>query len=982
VNIGNVKGWIVAKEKDDFVFRAQHPTDRELPSKVVVPVTFQSSVQDAIIGNLVALIDVTIDHSAHCLLPTMVIIEPDYLLDVSVIAECMREYGSHPFYFLLSRSSEKSNTAPMLLGNAANFFLDELVFANKIDDVDANATVKKYFHLYPVEISACKDLRERSTELQFFESLKLHFNNLKTVVKSTFQQKGIKRKSAILEPSFICPNIGLQGRLDFFEQKENGTSSVIELKSGKTPFGDHTDQAIGLNHQAQASLYQMMIQQVLGIAFSRLQTYICYSRCSTEKNPLRLAHPSMALISEALNIRNHIALNDYKVAFKHIVPQLLFTNIEPERMVKDDFMDTKLIHQYIAPQINHFAHIIQNATELEQAYFFAYYQFLVKEQWLSKCGTPESVDRSLAALWTLDALQKKESGTMLEGLRMVDKQIQYGYTVVRFLYSEDHGRVADFREGDIVVLYPKMTEKDNVTTHQVFKGSILSLSESNIVLRLRNHQQDNVLSDQHAYAIEHDVLDHNFTAQFRGLYKFLSAPKARRELVLGLRKPIVKTKKLQADLLQYTPETQLLLQKTNNSQELFLLVGPPGTGKTSIALKAIVDYNYKYSEDCILLCAYTNRAVDEICMAIEKIEPCIDYVRLGSHINCPQDFQKSLLSEQVKRCGNRRDVQNFIREKRVYIGTVSALSANTELLANKHFGIAIVDEASQILDPQLLNLFCSQNSKTQFSIGKFVLIGDHKQLPAVCLQDDGDFENPLLLEKNIVSGKVSFFERMYRLYYNDSNIVAQLNRQGRMHPEIAQFANDYFYSSSLMTVPLPHQEADLHWVSQNYSDYKKYLSQYRNYFFPISDFNMMSAKKEAEIVADIVKSIFELYSEHGLDFHPQYSLGIITPFRSQIALIRKRLRDLDIPAFSHIVVDTVERYQGSQKDIIVYAFGVYHPKQLQQVTDAVTVLDDVTVDRKLNVALTRARKQFFFVGNEYWVQQNELYRALVQHLRK
>ncbi len=978
--IGNLKGKIVAVDAEYFLIDEQFFSEQGLPRKVVAPIEFRSSLQDAVIGNNVQLIDVTVDYITDSIIPKLVIVEPDYLLDVSSVAECMREYGSHPFYFLINRCSEKSNTAPILLGNAANFFLDELIYSERVEDVDANVVIKKYFQLYPLEVSSCKDLRERSIELQFFESLKFHFDNLNSIVQTIFREKNIDRKSVVLEPSFVCPNIGLQGRLDLLEYKPNGNSSVIELKSGKTPYGDFTNEAIGLNHQTQASLYQLMIQQVLQVEFSKLETHICYSRCSSTENPLRLAHPSMSLIAQALNIRNHIVLNDFKVAFKMMSPANLFANIVPERMIHNDRLDSKLISQYVAPYIGRFSSVVENSSELEKAYFFSYYQFLVKEQWLAKCGTEVNKERSLSALWTMDYIEKKELGMMMDGLQIIDKQAQYEYTVVRFSYLPNYEVIADFREGDIVVLYEKNKESDNVTTRQVFKGSIGEITDSEIVLRLRNHQHNQALPIQSQYAIEHDVLDNNYTAQFRGLYKFLTVSKVRKDMILELRKPEVKDCFPKDENQHAVDKIGSLIRKVENANDLFLLVGPPGTGKTSIALKSLVEHYYNKTDNCILLTAYTNRAVDEICAAIEKIEPTIVYVRLGSRINCPATYQKRLLGEQIKSCSNRREVQSFIQAKRVYIGTVASISSNTELLSDKHFELCIVDESSQILDAQILNILCSKNENGNLSVDKFVLIGDEKQLPAVCQQETEIFTDELLKKQGFISGKISFFERMLQRYKDDDNLVAILDKQGRMHPEIARFANHSFYDASLATVPLQHQLDGLSWRKKEYTDDKKDIAERRNVFFPIKGNGVDGAKEEAIRVSNIAKSILELYRENGISFQSKHSLGVITPFRSQIALIRKCLRDLNICEMEDIVVDTVERYQGSQKDIIIYAFGVYNQRQLQQVTDATIVCSDKTIDRKLNVALTRARKQFFFVGSDYWTQQNQLYRDLVHYL--
>jgi superfamily I DNA and/or RNA helicase len=82
------------------------------------------------------------------------------------------------------------------------------------------------------------------------------------------------------------------------------------------------------------------------------------------------------------------------------------------------------------------------------------------------------------------------------------------------------------------------------------------------------------------------------------------------------------------------------------------------------------------------------------------------------------------------------------------------------------------------------------------------------------------------------------------------------------------------------------------------------------------------------------------------------------PYRNQIAAIRSEIERLGIAALADISIDTVERYQGSQRDVIVYSFTVSRPYQLDFLTSNCFVDEDgQTVDRKLNVAITRARKQ-------------------------
>ena len=104
-----------------------------------------------------------------------------------------------------------------------------------------------------------------------------------------------------------------------------------------------------------------------------------------------------------------------------------------------------------------------------------------------------------------------------------------------------------------------------------------------------------------------------------------------------------------------------------------------------------------------------------------------------------------------------------------------------------------------------------------------------------------------------------------------------------------------------------------------------------------------------------------IYKEHSEAFDASRTLGIITPYRSQIALIKKEIEALGIPELNQILIDTVERFQGSERDVIIYSFCVNYPYQLKFLSN-LTEEDGILIDRKLNVALTRARKQMLLTG--------------------
>ena len=201
-----------------------------------------------------------------------------------------------------------------------------------------------------------------------------------------------------------------------------------------------------------------------------------------------------------------------------------------------------------------------------------------------------------------------------------------------------------------------------------------------------------------------------------------------------------------------------------------------------------------------------------------------------------------------------------------------------------------------------------------------------------------------------------------------------LCKQGRMHPEVAHFSNIHFYAGKLETVGLPHQLED--------ESGSGILLNQRLAFFPSEAEPPASSAKinhcEAKIAARLA---VDVYTQSGLAFDPAKTLGIITPYRSQIALIKKEIIRLGIDALNHILVDTVERFQGSERDVIIYSFCVNRSYQLRLLSNVIEE-DGVIIDRKLNVALTRARKQMFLTGVPGLLNLNPVYSNLLNLMIK
>ena len=251
-------------------------------------------------------------------------------------------------------------------------------------------------------------------------------------------------------------------------------------------------------------------------------------------------------------------------------------------------------------------------------------------------------------------------------------------------------------------------------------------------------------------------------------------------------------------------------------------------------------------------------------------------------------------------------------------------------------------------------------------MGKFILIGDHKQLPAVVLQSKEESEvfDEGLRQIGLFNLKDSLFERLYRFHLSegDSLVLDMLCRQGRMHPGVASFPNQAFYGGRLEPVGLEHQ---LECISTPVL------------FIPSRrDTSSLSGKTnlhEARMVADWAERIWKELPE---TFNASFTLGIITPYRSQIALIRKELQAKGIPQLMDVSVDTVERYQGSEREVILYSFCVNYRRQLKFLSNLVEE-NGVLIDRKLNVALTRARKKLIVVGVVDVLKENPIYMQFI-----
>ena len=897
--------------------------------------------------------------------PSFIVLEPDYLIDISSLAECYRDYGSHPANYLMSRLIPIDNARPLLLGNIANLFLDEWIHAGE-EEPDYLSCMKKAFRQYPVELAACEELLDPEKEVTFFKDCKMHFEHIRQTVTETFMAPGynLDKSDAVLEPSYICEALGVQGRLDYMQRD---MSSFIEMKSGKADeYAMKGKIEPKENNRVQMLLYMAVLEYSMGVDRRKQHPYLLYTRYPL----LYPAQASWAQVRRIIALRNRIVANEYGTQMHNhsSYTEELLAQINPITLNQKK-MQGSFWEQYLAPGIINFQKKLSSLSALEKAYVYSLYNFVTKELYTSKSGDVDSESRTGAStLWLSTLDEKREAGEILYDLRITDSQASLPHkpTITLRIPEYDESFLPNFRLGDVVVLYERNHATDNVTNKLIIKGNIERLTTTEVCIRLRASQRNlSVFPLESLYAMEHDYMDATFRGMYLGISAFMDANMERRELLLGQRKPAFDEDELMKND-HFIDDFERVAIKAYSAKDYFLLVGPPGTGKTSRALRRMVEKFYADPDTQMLLLAYTNRAVDEICSSLENIVPSVDYIRIGSELSCDGRYRGRLLENVLAPYDKRKDVRERLSACRIYVGTVASLSSKPELFKLKRFDVAIVDEATQILEPQLLWVLTAKSSDGKNAVGKFILIGDHKQLPAVVLQqkEDSEIHDEGLRRIGLHNLKDSLFERLYRnhLSEEDSPVWDILCRQGRMHPGVAAFPNQAFYGGKLEPVGLPHQQEKV---------------DVPVLFVPsVRDTDSLSGKTnvhEARLVADWAERIYWEVSEN---FNPNRTLGIITPYRSQIALIRKELQKKGIPALLDVSVDTVERYQGSEREVVIYSFCVNNKYQLKFLSN-ITEENGVQIDRKLNVALTRARKRIIIMGVPDILKENPIYHRLL-----
>ncbi|HLP28199.1 MAG TPA: AAA domain-containing protein [Candidatus Didemnitutus sp.] len=427
------------------------------------------------------------------------------------------------------------------------------------------------------------------------------------------------------------------------------------------------------------------------------------------------------------------------------------------------------------------------------------------------------------------------------------------------------------------------------------------------------------------------------------------------------------------------------------ANDVAIIHGPPGTGKTTTLVEVIRRCAKRARP--VLVCAPSNAAVDlltERCAAAG-----LDVVRLGNLARIDQSVMEHTLGERWKRHGMSADVKDMrkradefrrlamkykrsfgkaemeqrkllLQEARSIIADVrrmeqqvtdliidqadvvacTLVATRNEELKGRHFEYVVIDEAGQALDPAM----CIPLLRAE----RVILAGDPHQLP------------PTVIDQQAAQMALgtTMLERAIKAH---PSAVSLLTEQYRMNHVIMTYSNSTFYEGKVTshpsvedrTVPAgaPLRES-LTIIDTSGRGWEE---------SPGEGSESLANKGEAECACAVFNQLMEN------EGHETWSVGIISPYRGQVRLITSILGAANVHPNATLDIDTVDSFQGSECDVIIISLVRSNDDQ------EIGFLKDI---RRMNVAMTRARRKLVIIGDGSTIAAHPFYKGLWEYAEK
>lgn len=852
---------------------------------------------------------------------TVFVLMPDHLLDASAIAECIQIFSPELYFVKMLSASDFS--LPILKGQVINRILDNTI--NHVEE-EIEESFQETIKPYLLKLLFLDDYHPQA----ILQEIRLnHLYNIQQLRSFTDQH------SVNTEPSFISPAYGLQGRLDALLENEDQyfLKTVFELKSGKAPKTGVWD-----NHSAQVICYDLLLKSVFGDKREG-NSLIFYS--GANNNPLREVPIYKTKSNNVLMMRNMIISMLYKCAHQ-------------ELMLKDALSQMKQnLPPYLHNEMSEILMTFAQMSPLEEDYFNEYCAFILKTLIITKTGDPdEENDYGYSALWKLTLEEKLKQNSCFSHLKFLSQEKQHLVFEIN-----DKEMSLNFREGDPLVLYGGHHQQIKAEKTFLLKGSFQKIEQKKLFISLRNEFiNESYLKNYDFFVLEKDILESGITQLIGSLFSLFKAEQDLRDKFFGIKAPETDLQ----EISQSPAEDELhqrIIKKAMASKDYFIIQGPPGTGKTSRMIMGLIQELMLKDDLPICVLAFTNKAVDEIISRLKQNE--YDYCRLGSRFISDSHHLNHLIQpEHID-----ESIYN-INRKRLFVSTVSSFQNDgLSLMKILKSGTLIVDEASQLLEPHLCGIICL--------FRKWILIGDQNQLPAISNRNYRVKSEQLKSVIGLNSLNDSLFERMIRLCQNRgwSNHWDILTEHFRMHQDIANLINPYYQLRLKIATEAQSEDKIFQTESAESREYSEILNHRCLYIDIPADPTQRYNKTETAQILKILR-FFDNQKILG-----KYSIGIVCFWKAQVNYIQQMIKEAMIDA--DIMVDTVERYQGSEKDVIIMSTALNKSSDFERVS---LLSQDELVDRKLNVAISRAKKQLILLGDQRLLIQSPHYQRILRQM--
>src|SRR2546423_3103718 len=736
------------------------------------------------------------------------------------------------------------------------------------------------------------------------------------------------------ETFLLAPEIGLRGRLDLFWQ-QSGQQRLLELKTGggqgNLPKRDHRWQVDGYHSlltvrrdsEMKKALATLLYSgtpeeaQAFGVPFSIKEL----QRVNETRNILVLSH--ITGTASAPPGPSRCTKCSLLKQCEQVSSLLTWQPPEPDTngYAQDETFRRGQIYRAQGDGV-------WSYSEEDRVFFARYYHLLHIEG--------REGERQQALLWKTSVAERIEHGTAIGELQPVGEPQPTGQGEWEQEFFCNN--TSELREGDEILL-----SGGDPITGEVVTGTIKHINAEHVRVWSPELIAHPTLIDRYDTTLVH-------VRTVQNLLRWLQAGVHLRELVAGKMRPRF-SKLSVARRLDFNAEQNLAVERALQMQDYLLVQGPPGTGKTSV-IAEIVKRLCKQGQR-VMLAAFTNQAVDTMLNRLDT-EGFHDYVRLGHDRSVHADVQVRLLQRLVNP-GSIGDGQTFAtalvalpRPQRDAINQVPTIPIpgvreilhRTPVIASTtatwssekyspqfsngatggteesalQFDVAIIDEASQLTVPAILGALRLAK--------RFILVGDEKQLPPLVLSKEA-------AEKGLADSLFSYLKHLNDDYMKehgeeDKTVSAcvSLRMQYRMNRWISNFSSRVFYEGQLEADPsVAKSLLEVAPTGPWSATETPAILQALQPAYPLVFLDVRSAEEsegikssnaEARAVREVVKGLLA----RGI---AQKDIGIIAPYRAQVANLRRRLFSDDeangwqaLSPDTPMSIDTVDRFQGGE----------------------------------------------------------------------